>query len=302
MEQLTLFKYMEQTRNRFGYIVNEQGRECSKCGEFRLWSFFYKDQKSKSGYMSFCKECFSLVSKKRSNDPNRIELFNNIKREYVYGDVREDGMVFSDYRISGSPEKNFERWMTKETYETHKQQNKNAVKNRKLRYLKIEKKYKKGDVRDDGMKFWEYSQIHASTNFEKWVTERDFELLKFNSRKKNYIRQSLGKFGGRDEPTDKIIGLNKNDFSCYIESLFEDGMTWDNRGGWEGEWDPENPKWHLDHILPLSSVDNLEDKKHLWHYTNLRPMWGNKNLSKSNKHCPEQLEAFLKERKAESMV
>ena len=75
-------------------------------------------------------------------------------------------------------------------------------------------------------------------------------------------------------------------------------MTWDNWGTWVGKWDPENPKWHVDHTIPLSSVDNIEDSKILWHYTNLRPMWGNENLSKTNKHCPKELAAFFRREKS----
>ena len=148
------------------------------------------------------------------------------------------------------------------------------------------------------MKFWRYSSKYSTTNFERWVTEDKFELLKFHAAKRSYIGDSLGKFGEKDEPSDKIVGLNSYDLSCYIESLFEDGMTWKNRGNWKGKWNPKKPKWHLDHIIPLDAANTLEEAKMLWHYTNLRPMWGNKNLAKSNKHCKKELAAFLAERRA----
>lgn len=299
MEQLTLFKDMGEKKNAYGYVINEQGRECTRCGEFKLWSLFYKSYKGCKGHQSSCKECHSLSTKKRLSAPDRVLLFNNIEKKFKFGDVREDGMVFREYRIGYSPKKNFESWITKKTYETLKQQQTNVTKNRRLRYFKIERKHKTGYVRSDGMKFWGYSQTYESTNFEKWATESEFELLQFNHNKKCYIRNSLGKFGGKDKPSDEIIGLNKSNLSCYIESLFEDGMTWKNRGGWKGRWNPKKPKWHLEHIIPLDAANTLEEAKMLWHYTNLRPMWGNENLAKSNKHCEKELAAYLEERKAD---
>ena len=297
MKQLTLFKDMGETRSKQGYMFNNQGRECSKCGEFKLWSLFYnKGKKSLNSYLSRCKSCESFVRKQRLNDTERIKLFNNIERKYQSGDVREDGMIFKEYAIGRPPKKNFEYWVTKEVYERYQV---NLALNRKKiqsEFQKIERPHKRGDVRSDGMKFWEYGTKY--TGFEKWATEDEFERLRFNSNKKNYMKINLGKFGGKDEPADKIVGLNDYDLMSYIESLFQEGMTWKNRGNWEGKWNPKKPKWHLDHIIPLDAANTLEEAKILWHYTNLRPMWGNKNLAKSNKHCKKELAAYLEERKA----
>jgi len=301
MKQLTLFKDMGETRNQKGYIVNEQGRECSDCKSFKLWSFFNKRKEGCCGYNAQCRECQSKKVKEnaenRKNCPIRQELFKNIEKKFTFGDEREDGMIFFAYSILYSPKKNFQYWYTKEAHEKNKV---NLALNRKKiqsEFQEIERPHKRGDVRSDGMKFWEYGTKYAG--FEKWATEDEFELLRFNHNKKTYMKKNLGKFGGKDQPADEIVGLNDYDLMFYIESLFEEGMTWKNRGNWEGEWDPENPKWHLDHIIPLDAADSLEEAKILWHYTNLRPMWGNKNLAKSNKHCKKELAAFLKKRKAD---
>jgi len=298
MEQLFLFKDMGKTKNRKSYMFNDQGRECTVCLEFKLWHCFAKNSTCAKGYHPRCRDCHALIRKKRLNDPERVKLFNNIKREYTAGDVREDGMVFIGYRIHNSPTKNFERWTTKEGYDAHLAILRKSGKNKRDELQKIEKKYKRGNVRGDGMKFWRYSPSCAYNNFEKWVTPIEFDFLKFNSARRTSMIRSLGKFGGKDELSNKIVGLNKHNLSCYIESLFEDGMTWENRGNWEGEWDPENPKWHLDHVMPLDAANTLEEAKHLWYYTNLRPMWGNENRAKSNKHCPKELAIFFEERKA----
>ena len=293
---------MEETRNSKGYIVNAQGRECSLCRVFKLWDFFSEQKEGTKGRHSRCKECKAKASKKlrekMRNCAKRNELFENTERKYKSGEERADGMVFSGYNIYAPVENNFEVWSTKKAHNKRKKRAKKNREDRAERFSKIERKYKRGYVREDDLKCWRYSCTYESTNFEKWVTEDEFENRKFNETKRVYMSNSLGKFGGKDEPTDEIIGLNDHDLSCYIESLFEDGMTWKNRGSWEGKWNPKKPKWHLDHIIPLDAANTLEEAKMLWHYTNLRPIWGNENLAKSNKHCKKELAAFLKKRKA----
>ena len=49
-------------------------------------------------------------------------------------------------------------------------------------------------------------------------------------------------------------------------------MSWENMG-----------KWHIDHIIPLSTAITEEDVIRLCHYTNLQPLWAEDNLKKSNK-------------------
>ena len=50
-------------------------------------------------------------------------------------------------------------------------------------------------------------------------------------------------------------------------------MSWNNYG-----------KWHIDHIIPSSLFDltKEEEQKKCFHYTNLQPMRGIENKTKSN--------------------
>lgn len=69
----------------------------------------------------------------------------------------------------------------------------------------------------------------------------------------------------------KDLGCSGEQAYNYIQSLFKDGMTWDNYG-----------KWHIDHIKPLSSF-NLEDREQFLkavNYKNLQPLWALDNLKK----------------------
>ena len=46
---------MKKRRNE--YLINEEGRECSKCGEFKTWDNFTTDKQKKTGYRPICKGC-----------------------------------------------------------------------------------------------------------------------------------------------------------------------------------------------------------------------------------------------------
>lgn len=306
MEQMSLFEDVNGKPNRklnqSGFIQDEEGRECTKCRIYKEWENFCKRSMSKSGYNCVCKKCAVVLSaeskRTRTKNPKIIELFNQVERKYVRGDVDEEGNVFVGYIKSGSPKKNFESWMTRSAFERMRQNDKKSKKRASERLKNLDKKYKRGDEKD-GLIFWSYHRSKAFCNFEEWVDKEKFELLLFSSGVRSYINNAFKKFGGKESKTFDIIGISDEDLRKYIESLFEDGMTWENRGNWEGLWDPENPKWHLDHIFPLSAAKNKEEAQKLWHYTNLRPMWGNENLSKLNKHDPEELERYLKETKVE---
>jgi hypothetical protein len=72
--------------------------------------------------------------------------------------------------------------------------------------------------------------------------------------------------------TFKIVGCSPKQLKEFLETKFVGGMTWDNYG-----------KWHIDHIIPLSSAVNNDDVYNLCHYTNLQPLWSEDNIKKSNK-------------------
>ena len=88
---------------------------------------------------------------------------------------------------------------------------------------------------------------------------------------------------GKTYSSIEYLRCSVEDFKKYVESLFLEGMTWDNNK-------PHIPNtretsWHLDHIIPLSTIDknDLESIKRVTHYTNYKPVWAENNLSKNNK-------------------
>jgi hypothetical protein len=75
----------------------------------------------------------------------------------------------------------------------------------------------------------------------------------------------------------ELIGITGDELVIYIESLFTDGMTWDRF--FKGEI-------HIDHIIPccLFNLEDIEEQKKCFHYTNLQPLWAKDNLSKNKKY------------------
>lgn len=93
----------------------------------------------------------------------------------------------------------------------------------------------------------------------------------------NRIQMSLGpKKGGHSWQV--LVGYTLEQLRMHLERQFTDGMSWQNRGHGPG-------KWHIDHILPVSSFEfaTPEDSefKACWALSNLRPLWSVDNIRKS---------------------
>lgn len=80
--------------------------------------------------------------------------------------------------------------------------------------------------------------------------------------------------GGRH--WEDLVGYTTQDLKTHLESLFTEGMSWENQG-----------EWHIDHIIPqnsfnFTSTDDPEFKK-CWALSNLQPLWAKDNYIKGSK-------------------
>ena len=89
----------------------------------------------------------------------------------------------------------------------------------------------------------------------------------------NVLREHLA---NKSNGTFKLLGCDIDFFIKYIETKFEEGMTWENYG---------RNGWHIDHIIPCASFDltKIENQQKCFHYTNLQPLWWFDNISKGCK-------------------
>jgi hypothetical protein len=97
--------------------------------------------------------------------------------------------------------------------------------------------------------------------------------FKLKRKLRSVLRGSFRRKGyGKNTKSQVILGIGYEELVKYFETLFQEGMTWDNIGS-----------WHIDHIIPLSVANNEEDIFKLCHYKNLQPLWAKDNLEKSDK-------------------
>jgi len=116
----------------------------------------------------------------------------------------------------------------------------------------------------------------------------------------NSVRKRLKDFlRTKDQNYSKDVDKTRKELVEYLESLWVDGMSWDNYGA--GENFNHQDCWHVDHLIPISKWN---EGKYLLptyfegmgpnHYTNLRPLSGVENIVRGNKVDPEEIEEHFK--------
>jgi hypothetical protein len=131
-------------------------------------------------------------------------------------------------------------------------------------------------------KMYAWSKDWKSKNPEKVKAMQD--LYRKNNPEKmalSYaIRASIKRLKKIKNDDFKIaaLGYSREEFKSHMESLFKDGMSWDNYGEWE-----------IDHVRPVSSFvreGNLETLD-IHALPNLQPLWKEENMAKGSKESPQ---------------
>lgn len=78
----------------------------------------------------------------------------------------------------------------------------------------------------------------------------------------------------KSENTINLLGCSVESLMNYIESQFDDEMSWLNYG-----------QWHIDHIVPCHRFDlsKEEEQRKCFNYSNLRPLWASDNQRRAKK-------------------
>ncbi len=126
----------------------------------------------------------------------------------------------------------------------------------------------------------DYSSKQAEYKRNRYKTDILYKTAKLY---RNRLRSAIHGTIERDQYLN-FLGCTYEYLVDWIEYNFHSEMKWDNMG----------KNWHIDHIVPCSSfnlIDNSEMQK-CFHWSNLAPALVKDNLTKSNKIIPELIEFF----------
>jgi hypothetical protein len=124
--------------------------------------------------------------------------------------------------------------------------------------------YNKKWIKDNIIHYREYQKKYSKMYREKyphiilWRSVLNSTLLRLDKQKEGH--------------TIDLLGYSAIELKQHLESLFLNGMTWENKG-----------EWHIDHIIPVSSFDKDTSITVVNALSNLQPLWGADNIKKGDK-------------------
>lgn len=120
----------------------------------------------------------------------------------------------------------------------------------------------------------EAEKVESANKYFRERRKRD-PIFKLSAYARNMLRRVLRATGDiKKGSTRDILGYDAEELKSHIESLFTDGMSWENYG-----------EWHIDHKIPISllTLYGINDPAIINALTNLQPMWALDNLVKGNR-------------------
>lgn len=237
-------------------------KKCNKCGLEKELELFKKDKRRNDGCASSCKLCISkegLEYYHRTKLTRKENLNKNRKKSY-YKNKESEKLKSKLYKLENS--------------DKIKKYNKNYYEDNIDLFSKLNKEYR--NKNKEYLK--EYQKNYINERLKNDV------LFRASHYYRNMIRKSFKKIGyKKSSKSQEILGCSFEEFKLYLESKFEDWMTWDNHGLYNGEF---NYGWDIDHIIPLSSAKTEEDVIRLNHFTNLQPLCSKINRDiKKDSNC-----------------
>jgi hypothetical protein len=228
-------------------------KTCSKCKEIKELNLFTNNKSTKDGKNHHCKKCVS-----------NYYIFNkeNLKvkiKEYSLQNKEKIKNYQKKYQILNVDKlKNYQK-----TYKNKKENDKKYYLKNKEILLAKHKEYLLKNKESLNKKVLIY---------EKERRKKDY-LFKLTGNLRNRIYKAFKNNNySKNNKTFLLLGEDIVFIKTFIENKFLTNMTWDNYG-----------KWHIDHIIPLSSAKTEEELNKLCHYTNLQPLWALDNFKKGNK-------------------
>lgn len=247
-----------------------ENKICKSCEIDKSITDFYSQR-------AVCKDCCRLQAKINRDKPEnkvkakeRNDKWNNENKDYFkeYHSVNIRTQYNKTYRVENKEK--IAVWKN-----TYRERNKDKI-NEYLRQYREnnEDKFKQysENSKEKRKQYYNDTKESRREHRAKYFRERkdNDPLFKLSCNIRTMISNALSHRGYvKESNTSNIIGIEFESFKSYIESYFEDWMTWNNYGMYNGEL---NYGWDIDHIIPLSSAKTEEDILRLNYYTNLQPL------------------------------
>jgi hypothetical protein len=238
---------------------------CTKCKLEKDFSEFNKRTKNKDGLRNECRSC---EKKYRDNmldyqkKYQRNYYLNNIDsiKEYRMENRERDKIKIDNWRKNNSEKIKIYNERNKKNAKIYYSENIEAISKQKKIYYSnnrdriLNKKKSNRDIIN------EYVRQRKKTD----------ELYKLLCSIRSTINSSIKtKKFSKKAKTEEMLGCSFEEFKLYIESKFENWMSWENYGLYNGEL---NYGWDLDHIIPISSAKTEDEVIKLNHFTNFSPL------------------------------
>jgi len=203
------------------------------------------------------------------------EKLKEIRKQYYLDNKEKKKQYQKQYWLDNKEKK---KQYQKQYWLDYKEKNKEQIKqwclNNKEKLKKYRQQYYLNNLEKNKkqMKQWRLNNKEKINSYYKNKTKTD-PIYKFakNQRKRTWAAL---KGISKCESTLILLGCSIEECWNHLEQQFKPGMTRDNYG-----------LWHIDHIIPCASFDlnDSEQQKFCFHYTNLQPLWAIDNMKKGIK-------------------
>jgi hypothetical protein len=218
---------------------------CYKCNETKDIINFAKNKSKKFGVNTMCKSCSKEYMKKYNLEKN--EIVKKCREEYKRKNKKK-----------------------------LKEQSNEYYKKNKEKISEYQKKYRELNREDLNQKNKKYRNEKSESRrlYKREWQKRNRKKIPWYYAHRDILNRTIKSINiKKTSRTENQLGYSSEDLKIHIESLFLEGMSWENYGD-----------WHIDHIRPLSTFNENDDASLVNSLDNLKPLWREDNLKKYNKY------------------